>query len=43
VEKEVRKELMLGFQNLVLVVGVYGRQLGGTEMPNWIKARLNRP
>jgi hypothetical protein len=34
VEKEVRKELLLGFQNLVLAVGVCRRQLGGNEMPN---------
>jgi len=34
VEKEVRKELMLGFQNFVLAVKVYRRQLGGNEMPN---------
>ncbi len=42
-EKEVVKELMLGFQNLVLLVRVCRRQLGGNEMPNWIKVRFSRP
>jgi hypothetical protein len=43
VEKEVRKELMLGFQNFVLAVKVYRRQLGGNEMPNRIKAQHDTP
>jgi hypothetical protein len=43
VEKEGRKELMLGVQNLVLAVKVYRRQLGGNEMPNRIKARHDTP
>jgi hypothetical protein len=43
VEKEVRKELMLDFQHLVLAVGVCKRQLGGNEMPIRKKARLDRP
>jgi hypothetical protein len=43
VEREVRKELMLDFQHLVLAVGVCKKQLGGNEMPNAIKARLDRP
>lgn len=42
-EKEGRKELMLDFQDLVLAVGVCKRQLGGNEMPNQVKARLDRP
>jgi hypothetical protein len=41
VEKEVRKELMFGFQNLVLTVGVCRKQLGGNEMPNGITMRLD--
>jgi hypothetical protein len=43
VENEVKMEFMLGFQNLVLAVGVCRRQLGGNEMLNRIKARLDRP
>jgi len=31
VQKEVRKELMVGFQDLVLVAGVCKRQLGGNN------------
>jgi hypothetical protein len=41
VEKEARKELMFGFQNLVIAVGVCRKQPGGNEMRNGIIARLD--
>jgi hypothetical protein len=41
VEKEVKRKLMFGFQNLVLDVGVCKKQLGGNEMPSGIKTRLD--
>ncbi len=40
-EKEVRKELLFGFQILILAVGVCRKLLGGNEMPNGITARLD--